>query len=454
MHSRRAFLSRATVGLAALPWLTHSDWRMIARSARPYREAALAAVRWLASTARRLNDGVMFWPAAPIEHPNAEPAWDFYNGMPGTVFGLLELHRHAPSAESHALLDGGLRAMTRALENGAVTGYGLYEGHAGVAYVFAEAARVLNEPQWRAAAWRATDIVLRAAQPTHDDGVRWSTSNDIISGVAGIALTLDRLGPMLGRPEPHAMLRRAAAELLRVGESQSVGMRWRMDDSFPRVMPNFSHGTAGAAYALARAGRTLRDPQLGDAARQGGAHLQALNTQPSDGLAISHHTPGGEQLFYQSWCHGPAGTARLFDLLAQGGVRDARPFAGARAATSIERSGAPRTPSAGYWNNISQCCGHAGIGEFALGWHHRTGDSRAIALASLCADEILSRAVTANGARHWPQAENRGDPAGIQSQTGFMQGAAGVMTFLLRLDARLAGGPPPLDLPDSHWYAT
>jgi hypothetical protein len=187
------------------------------------------------------------------------------------------------------------------------------------------------------------------------------------------------------------------------------------------------------------------------AARDGAAHLLSLNTEPTDGLALCHHTPGGEQLFYQSWCHGPAGTARLFDYLAQHGDASLAVYT-PRARVSIERSGAPMKQSAGYWNNISQCCGHAGIGEFALALHARTQQPDALTLASRTADDLLTRAIIDGAGLRWPQAENSGDPGGIQAQTGFMQGAAGVMVFLLHLDGRLHGGPVPLDLPDSHWY--
>jgi lantibiotic modifying enzyme len=244
----------------------------------------------------------------------------------------------------------------------------------------------------------------------------------------------------------------AAAELLRVGEAQTVGTRWRMDAEFPRTMPNFSHGTAGAAYALARAGIALGDRSLVAAARAGAQHLMSLNAEAADGLSIHHHAPGGEQLFYQSWCHGPAGTARLFHLLASHGAAPLDAF-GARALRSIRRSGAPVAASPGYWNNISQCCGHAGIGEAALGLHVATRDAAALPLAVQAADDLLSRGTRDGGTMHWRQAENRGDPTGVQSQTGFMQGAAGVMVFLLRLDARMHGGPTPVELPDAAWYS-
>ena len=77
-------------------------------------------------------------------------------------------------------------------------------------------------------------------------------------------------------------------------------------------------------------------------------------------------------MFYLGACHGPAGTGRLFlelhAITGETGWLDA-----ARALVrGLVNIGAPETRSKGLWNNHSQCCGDAGIGEFAILMANRT----------------------------------------------------------------------------------
>jgi hypothetical protein len=49
------------------------------------------------------------------------------------------------------------------------------------------------------------------------------------------------------------------------------------------------------------------------------------------------------------------------------------------------------------------------------------------------------------------QAENRTEPGNLVAQTGYMQGAAGIGTWLLHLDAALHGRAAFVRFPDSPW---
>jgi hypothetical protein len=49
------------------------------------------------------------------------------------------------------------------------------------------------------------------------------------------------------------------------------------------------------------------------------------------------------------------------------------------------------------------------------------------------------------------QAEHRVQPQLLVAQTGYMQGAAGIGMWLLRLDAGERGGTPFVRFPDSPW---
>jgi hypothetical protein len=63
-------------------------------------------------------------------------------------------------------------------------------------------------------------------------------------------------------------------------------------------------------------------------------------------------TGGGENRFYLSWCHGPVGTARLFNrLFSITGDQQWRRWID-ELTTWVVASGAPEQQSGGYWNNI------------------------------------------------------------------------------------------------------
>jgi len=103
--------------------------------------------------------------------------------------------------------------------------------------------------------------------------------------------------------------------------------------------------------------------------------------------------------------------------------------------------GAPESRSEGLWNNHGQCCGDAGVGEFALLMAHRTGDAAYLELARRCADVIVAHSNMEDGRRSWMQAEHRGRPEFLETQTGYMQGAAGIASFLIHLATTLDGRP-------------
>ena len=55
--------------------------------------------------------------------------------------------------------------------------------------------------------------------------------------------------------------------------------------------------------------------------------------------------------------------------------------------------------------------------------------------------------LTASG-RRWLHAEHRERPEILQAQTGYMQGAAGIASFLIHLATSDAGAPVRIAMPD------
>jgi lantibiotic modifying enzyme len=224
---------------------------------------------------------------------------------------------------------------------------------------------------------------------------------------------------------------------------------WAMDPKFPRLMPNFSHGTAGVAYFLATLARETARREFLDAALLGARYLQTVATTNGDICLVFHDEPDNRTLYYLGWCHGPAGTGRLFYRLFEA-TREASWLEWAhRSARAILASGIPERQTPGFWNNVSVCCGNAGVAEFMLGLGQATNRPEYVAFARRVTENLLQRATREGGGLRWIQAEHRTRPELLVAQTGYMQGAAGVGVWLLRLDAAEAGRRLALRLPDT-----
>ena len=112
-------------------------------------------------------------------------------------------------------------------------------------------------------------------------------------------------------------------------------------------------------------------------------------------------------------------------------------------------TGAPEERGRGFWNNVSQCCCDAGIGDHAVNMYRVTGDDMYKSLALRCAEQMVRTAAIDGDCYSWPQAEHRSQPDFIQTQTGYMQGAAGVASFFVHLATTLQGNPKKIQFPDS-----
>jgi hypothetical protein len=146
------------------------------------------------------------------------------------------------------------------------------------------------------------------------------------------------------------------------------------------------------------------------------------------------------ELFYLGVCHGPPGTGRfiypMYRLTGDDKYLNwvSENFAG------LLSTRAPEMRSEGLWQNFGQCCGDEGIGDCALFLYDATGDAEFLEFAERVGDYVLAAAPTGDGVS-WEQAEHRNRTGFLESQTGYMQGAAGIGSFLLHLATVKQGAP-------------
>jgi lantibiotic modifying enzyme len=410
-----------------------------------YRDVAVDAAKWIRQSRVETLFGIA-WPADPRDPKTVSTS--LYSGSPGVILFLLELH--AATGDAAYLSDarrGADELMTKVQSQSEM---GLYTGVAGLGFTFGETWRATKDEKYRKAAL-GTVRMLTEKTAVVGKGVQWNNSNDIISGSAGIGLFLLYAAGTLKDDQATFLAVRAADRLLEVGVADKGGTRWAMDPVSPRLMPNFSHGTAGIAYFLAALHKAAGGRRFLDGALAGARYLQAIAKTEGDICLVPHNQPDGLDLYYLGWCHGPAGTARLFYQLAQATGDKTWMSWVQKAANGVMTSGIPQQRTPGFWNNVSQCCGSAGVGQFMLDLHTVTRDPRYLAFAEKMTADLLARATRDDLGTRWVQAEHRVRPDQLVAQTGYMQGAAGVGSWLLRLDALQRKRTPFVRFPDSPW---
>ena len=435
-----AALLLAVVGLVASARETAQP-----RPRLSYRDVAIDAAKWIRQSRQETLFGIT-WPSDPGDPKTISTA--LYSGSPGVILFLLELH--AATGDAAYLADarrGADELMTKVPSEAQM---GLYTGVAGLGFTLGETWRATRDDKYRKAALGAVQILTDKAGEV-GKGVQWNNSTDIISGSAGIGLFLLYAADTLKADKASWLAVRAADRLLEVGIADRGGLKWAMDPSVARLMPNFAHGTAGIAYFLAALHKATGGRRFLDGALAGARYLQAIAKTDGDICLVPHNQPDGLDLYYLGWCHGPSGTARLFYQLAQVTGDKSWMTWVQKSANAVLTSGIPEQRTPGFWNNVSQCCGSAGVGQFMLDLHGVTRDPKYLAFAERMTADLLARATRDDRGTRWVQAEHRVRPELLVAQTGYMQGAAGIGSWLLRLDGQQRKRAPFVRFPDTPW---
>ena len=424
-----------------------------------YRELGEAAWSWVLGQVRG-DDGPWLPETVPEDDGPVVPSDDrdsFYIGIGGLAPALAELAQHRTlSDEEEALAHGIVERLSR--QAAVRTEPSLYDGLAGDAV----ALKMLAPGRETVALERLVELATPAGWNTRVpvDGGTEAPLNDLVGGTAGIVLA----AVWAGGEEAPTIATAGGEALLEAADRTEAGLDWPMVRGWPGRMPNYSHGTAGIATALAVTGQALYRPDFVDAAVQGARHLLSVGSLEGEGFVVPHTIPPSarevEPVTY-TWCHGPAGTSYLFAALAHVGIEEIDGLRVAdlrqRCLRSILAAGVPQRLRPGFWDNDGRCCGTAGVGEaFLDAAQDATTTASAAALlaaARTMGDALVERAIRDAAGARWRFVEHRQDPPLLPPGTSWMQGAAGIAAYLLRLARVVTDGPdaPVVDRPDSWW---
>ena len=424
-----------------------------------YRELGEAAWAWVLGQVRE-EDGPWLPEVVPDDGRPVQPGGDrdsLYAGIGGLAPVLAEIGQYRALSDAEQALAAGIVARLSAMAR-TRTQPSLYDGLGGDV----TALKLLAPGSERVAMARLAELMTPAGWHTTAAIEPGSTApvTDLVGGAAGVVLAAVWAGGQ------HA--RRIAAAggewLLRVAEETGDGLDWGTRPGSPSRMPNYSHGTAGIATALAIAGAATGCGDFIAAAQQGARHLLAVGSLDGGGFIVPHTLPPSRRDVDPvtfTWCQGPAGTSHLFAALAHVGVGTAAGLEVTRLRQrclhSILTSGVPQRLRPGFWDNDGRCCGTAGVGDVLLDAAQDSPDQAQagplLRAARTMADALAERAIRDEAGARWRFLEHRQDPPLLPPGTSWMQGAAGIAAFLLRLARVITDGrdAPVVDRPDQWW---
>ncbi|MEK7866442.1 MAG: lanthionine synthetase LanC family protein [Planctomycetota bacterium] len=431
-----------------------------------FRGAAEAAGRWLLKVAEE-KDGGLTW--TEYEGTKARPT-SLYEGQAGILLYFMNLNRathdrkwfvaaektaEALAARASKDKDGVCWPDESEPEDDVIAqepSPGYYVGTAGIGNAFLAMYEWTKRAPGRDFAVGAADWVLANAK-RDKSGIHWGEDTDIISGTAGTGLFLiamDRAIRITGERKYLEGAQGAADWLLSVGVKDGDGLKWKSTAQLERFYTGYSHGTAGIADFLLKVYEATQDKKYLEGAEAGARWLLSVSKEERGGLKWFHYQPDHTEAFQTGWCHGPAGTARLFLDLHRVTEKQEYLDVAVKGGEWLVAEVEPANPAAVHYG-VSMCCGAAGVGDYFLELAIQTRDDRWIEHAAGVARWLIRHAKRDGEGLKWTNYDQPDEKGVVYYGTGHMTGAAGVGTFLLRLDCTLRGEVerivPTLDKP-------
>jgi lantibiotic modifying enzyme len=157
-------------------------------------ERARAAADWLAEQARpTARPGGLMWPMRADE----QETWHWWcHGAPGISLAFIHLYESFGDERHAELARGALRSLPEIVRSSNLS---QCHGLAGLAEIYLEAARVLDDPDWRCRANHIGHLLVNLAGGTPPDAATWLVEDpfrptgDLMVGSGGVALALLRL---------------------------------------------------------------------------------------------------------------------------------------------------------------------------------------------------------------------------------------------------------------------
>ena len=235
-------------------------------------------------------------------------------------------------------------------------------------------------------------------------------------------------------------------------EAPKGGKYWNVVDltiiDFPSDVfwVNLAHGTSGVAWIFTILYKATKDEVFLQAAKDGAEYIKGIAVGDDNAVLVPYldslERGPSTEFYYLSTCHGPAGTALLFEALYKiTGEQDYLDWV-KKLSRGIIEAGAPENYSRGYWRSQALCCGTPGLLEHFISVYKLTGEEEFLNYAKRTARTIIGQShiddsqtdiYKAGNSRRWLGNWWRTIPQDVHTYSGLYIGTAGNAWSLLSL---------------------
>ena len=332
---------------------------------------------------------------------------------------------------------------------------GYYNGPTGSAYLILKLYEVTKEERYLDYARKVADDLLDVGIED-EDGLHFSEQNDLC-GDAGFVTYLTSVYE-LTKDERY---RKAATDIgdyvLKKGKpAPNGGKYWNVVDltiiDFPADVfwVGLAHGTSGVGWIFTILYKLTGEERFLHGAKDAAEYIKGIAVGDDDAALVPYldslERGPSTEFYYLSTCHGPAGTALLFEKLYE--IIGDKEYLDEvkRLSRGIIRAGAPEHYSRGYWKSQALCCGTPGLLEHFISVYRLTGEDEFLQYAVRTARTVIGEAQIDDSASdiyklqtrvRWVGNWWRTIPTDVHTYSGLYIGTAGNAWSLLSLAAVL-----------------
>lgn len=328
---------------------------------------------------------------------------------------------------------------------------GYYNGPTGSAYLVLKLYEVTGEKAYKDYVVKAAEDLLAAAKKA-PEGLYWSEQGDLC-GDAGFAVYLISVWELTKDIKYLDAAKALGKYIVSKGKDAPKGGKyWNVVDltiiDFPADVfwVNLAHGTAGVGWIFAILYKASGDEGFLQAAKAAAAYIQGIAVGDEEAVLVPYldslERGPSTEFYYLSTCHGPAGTALLFEALYT--VTKEKEYLDwvKKLSRGIIKAGAPENYSRGYWRSQALCCGTPGLVEHFISVYRLTGEEEFLDYAKRSARTVIGQShvddskndiYKAADSRRWLGNWWRTIPQDVHSYSGLYIGTAGNAWSLLSL---------------------
>lgn len=284
------------------------------------------------------------------------------------------------------------------------------------------------------------------------------TEKALYGGSAGVGLFYLRLYQVTGKEEYLLEAKAAAADIIATDEGKAFyentleHTKGTVDKlvhvkNMPGWKIGYYNGPTGSAYLVLKlyevtGEKVYKDYVVKDAA----AYIQGIAVGDGEAVLVPYldslERGPSTEFYYLGTCHGPAGTALLFEALYT--ITKEKEYLDwvRRLSRGIIKAGAPENYSRGYWRSQALCCGTPGLLEHFISVYKLTGEEEFLNYAKRTARTVIGQShvddrkndiYKADNSRRWLGNWWRTIPQDVHSYSGLYIGTAGNAWSLLSL---------------------